>query len=72
MMAGLACYGCGLPYAGEHWVEAVVPHDVWAQISPSGDEGGILCINCMAGELVGLGMTDVPVKLTAGPFRLSQ
>jgi hypothetical protein len=64
----LSCYQCRLPYGGDHWVEAVVEHDVWAKISPTGNEGGILCINCMANRLHRLGIYDVPVKLTAGPF----
>jgi len=64
----VVCYDCGLPYGGDHWVEAVVPHDVWALISPSGNEGGILCINCMAARLARLGVEDVPLKITAGPF----
>lgn len=65
----LACYQCELPYSGEHWVEAVVADDVWQRISPSGNSGGILCVNCMAGRLHHLGLAEVEVKLTAGPFR---
>lgn len=64
----LSCYQCRLPYSGEHWVEAVVEDGVWAKISPTGNEGGILCINCMAERLNRLGLRDVPVKITAGPM----
>ncbi len=67
---GVCCHDCGAPYGAADWIEAVIPHEIWRQISPTGDEGGILCIGCMAKRLVGLGMDDVPVKLTAGPFRL--
>jgi hypothetical protein len=64
----LACYQCLLRYGGGHWIEAVVANDVWERISPTGNEGGILCINCMADRLQRLGLHDVPVKLTAGPL----
>lgn len=64
----LGCYDCGLPYEGGHWVESVVPNDVWREISPTGNEGGILCINCIASRLYEIGLSDVPVKLTAGPL----
>jgi hypothetical protein len=65
----LACYDCGLPYAGDHWVEAVVPHHIWNNhLSPS-QSGGILCINCMAKRASERGLKDVPIKLTAGPFK---
>lgn len=63
------CHDCGLAYGGASWVEAVVPHETWAEISPTRNEGGILCINCMAARLAGLGMENVPLKITAGPFR---
>jgi hypothetical protein len=67
--AALACYDCGLPYASAHWIEAVVPHDIWNKyLSPTGGDGGILCINCMAKRAVDAGLSDVPVKLAAGPF----
>jgi hypothetical protein len=65
----LACHDCGLHYAGDHWVEAVVPHEVWsAHLSPTGNQGGILCINCMAKRAVDKCLSHIPVKLTAGPF----
>lgn len=64
----VGCYDCGLSYGGGHWVEAVVPHEIWRNISPTGDEGGILCINCIALRLAKRGGPPVPVKLTSGPF----
>jgi hypothetical protein len=65
----VGCYDCGKRYGGPDWIEAVVPHDIWAQISPTRDEGGLLCINCMARRCVNAGLQDVPVQLTAGPFK---
>ncbi len=67
-MSSISCYDCHLPYEDPCWIEAVVSNDVWALISPTGDEGGILCIGCMAKRLVKIGLADVPVILTAGPL----
>lgn len=63
------CFDCGLPYGSPGWVEAVVPHDIWNEhLSPGGNEGGLLCINCMAARASKAGLVDVPLKITAGPF----
>lgn len=44
---GARCYGCGLPYDDDGFCDVVVPNDVWAKISPTGDEGGLLCPTCI-------------------------
>lgn len=68
-MSVLACYDCGLPYGSKHWIEAVVANHIWnAHLSPTKNEGGILCINCMAVRAAKAGLVDVHVRLTAGPF----
>jgi hypothetical protein len=64
----LSCYQCRLPYEGDHWVEAVVPHHVWERISPTGDSGGILCVSCMALRLTELGLRPTLTLITAGPL----
>lgn len=64
----LACYDCGLRYGGPGWMDAVVANDMWAKISPTGDEGGILCISCMARRCEALGLESVPCKITSGPL----
>ena len=46
------CYDCGEPY----WMDAAVPNDVWARISPTGDEGGILCLRCIDRRCAALGI----------------
>lgn len=69
-MHTLTCRGCGFRYGEDGWIEAVIPDDIWVRISPTGDEGGILCIVCMGAALDAIGLSDVPVKLTAGPFKL--
>lgn len=65
----LCCVDCGLPYSDDGWCDCVVPPDVWARISPTGDAGGILCLHCMARRIVRHGGRDVPLMVTSGPFR---
>jgi hypothetical protein len=45
----------------------VVPHDVWARISPYGHEGGLLCPNCMCARAERAGIECAAV-FTSGPF----
>jgi hypothetical protein len=67
---GPGCYDCGFPYDDPAWIEAVVPHFIWNDyLSPTGDEGGILCIQCIARRAIASGFERVPVLLTAGPLR---
>ena len=65
-----SCYDCGLDYRDPAWIEAVVDDEVWRIISPTHDEGGLLCINCMARRLVEHGLDQVKVSITAGVFVL--
>ena len=63
------CFDCGLPYDDPSWVEAVVYDHIWNKyLSPTENEGGILCVNCMAKRAVRAGLSNVYVRLTAGPF----
>ena len=64
----MSCHGCGLLYASRCWADVVVPNEIWKQISPTGDEGGLLCFNCIVGRLEDLGLSNVPFKVTSGPF----
>ena len=60
-MAG--CYDCGLNYEDPGWIEAIIPDKVWDEISPTGDQGGILCITCISRRLVEKGYKNIPVWL---------
>jgi hypothetical protein len=42
----LRCYDCGIPYS-ELGLDLVLPDQQWKKISPTKDEGGILCPNCI-------------------------
>ena len=56
-----ACYECGLDYQDPGWIEAVIPDKIWDEISPTGDQGGLLCITCISRRLVKVGYKRVPV-----------
>ena len=58
-----ACYDCGKPYGKDDWIEAVIPNKIWIKISPTKNQGGILCISCMAKRLKEAGYDNIPVWL---------
>lgn len=60
------CYDCKLEYGSSGWLDCIVSDDIWIRISPTGDEGGILCINCIAKRCDSLGLLDVPVAIQSG------
>lgn len=64
----LGCGDCGRAYS--LGPDLVVPDDVWERISPSGDEGGTLCPNCIHDRLVAQGFeyASVPAAFTSGPM----
>ncbi len=57
------CYDCGSPHGDARWIETNLPNDTWAQISPTGDEGGLLCIACISARCRKIGLEDVAVML---------
>ncbi len=62
----MSCDDCGLEYDSDAWIEAIIPDKVWCDISPTGDEGGILCISCIARRLMEkeyANYTEIPVWL---------
>lgn len=65
--APLACRDCGLEYAEPAFADFVIPDAEWARISPSRDEGGILCANCMVKRAAELGI-ECEGRFTSGPF----
>ena len=58
------CYDCGRRYGDAYgFPDLVIPDDAWVQISPSGDEGGLLCPSCICRRLHDAGI------YTTGVFR---
>jgi hypothetical protein len=46
------CFDCKRPYGHEHgFPDLVIPFSAWKQISPSGDDGGLLCPSCICKRL---------------------
>lgn len=46
------CQDCERPYGDEHgFPDLIIPFWAWKQISPSGDDGGLLCPSCICHRL---------------------
>lgn len=63
------CFDCGRRYGDEYgFPDLVVSDDVWLKISPTGDEGGLLCPSCICRRLYIAGLQTVAV-FRSGPLR---
>lgn len=56
-----ACYGCGKPYS--ECGDVSMDHETWEKISPTGNEGGLLCANCIMDRLAQMDLSGVVVTL---------
>lgn len=66
------CHDCGREYAHEHgFPDLVVPNEVWKIISPTGDDGGLLCPSCMCKRAHDAGLSEVRAVFRSGPFCVS-
>lgn len=62
------CHDCGRHYGSAHgFPDLVVPNDVWEEISPTGDEGGLLCPSCLCRRAYEKGIECTAV-FKSGPF----
>ena len=61
------CHDCERVYGEPGFPDLVVPHEVWNAISPTGDEGGLLCPSCLCAraELAGV---ECVAEFRSGPF----
>ena len=62
------CYDCGRPYGKQGFHDLVVPSHAWRRISPTGDDGGLLCPSCIIGRLEISGIKCEGAMLS-GPLR---
>lgn len=66
---GPRCHDCGLEYGQPGFQDLIIPNSAWRQISPTGDEGGTLCANCICARLEARGMREIPGAFMSGPVR---
>lgn len=53
-----ACQDCERPYGDENgFPDLIIPYSAWKRISPSGDEGGLLCPSCICKRLYDKGIS---------------
>lgn len=45
------CADCQRPYGSAGFPDLIIPNWAWRQISPSGDENGLLCPSCIIARL---------------------
>lgn len=69
-----ACYDCARPYGDEHgFPDLIISSWAWRAISPSGNDGGLLCPSCICKRLHNAGMRcegafmSGPVESIAAP-----
>jgi hypothetical protein len=45
-------HDCRRPYGDEHgFPDLIIPYSAWKRISPTGDDGGLLCPSCICKRL---------------------
>lgn len=65
---GCCCFDCGRRYGDEFgFPDLVIPNEDWKRISPSGDEGGLLCPSCICHRLDDAGIKTTGT-FTSGPL----
>lgn len=66
----VGCDDCGRPYGDEHgFPDLIVPNYIWRQISPTKDNGGLLCPSCICKRLSDAGIREVEGSFMSGPIR---
>lgn len=66
----VGCFDCGRPYGDANgFPDLIVPNDVWRRISPTFNDGGLLCPSCICKRLFAAGIRDVPGSFFSGPIR---
>jgi hypothetical protein len=64
------CDDCGRQYGDEHgFPDLIITKDAWHRISPTGDDGGLLCPSCICKRLSEAGMHGVEGAFMSGPIK---
>jgi hypothetical protein len=45
------CHDCRRPYTDGGFPDLIIPYASWKEISPTGDDGGLLCPSCICARL---------------------
>ena len=61
------CFDCGREYIDGGFQDLILPNDIWRQISPTSDEGGLLCPSCICKRAHDLEITSTAI-FRSGPF----
>lgn len=51
------CYDCKRAYGSGGFPDLIIPLSAWERISPTGDDGGLLCPSCICSRLSIEGIT---------------
>lgn len=52
-----SCHDCDRTYSSGGFPDLIIPFWAWKQISPSGDDGGLLCPSCICQRLHDAGIS---------------
>lgn len=64
------CQDCGRDYGSDNgFPDLIIPNEYWRQISPTGDNGGLLCPSCICKRLADKGFRDIPAAFMSGPIK---
>lgn len=65
----VGCEDCGRPYASGGFPDLIITKDAWHRISPTRDDGGLLCPSCICQRLHDAGMSSVEGAFMSGPIK---
>jgi len=57
MSKSCECHDCNRPYDDGGFQDLIIPNDAWRRISPTGDNGGLLCPSCICKRLSDAGIS---------------
>lgn len=64
------CDDCSREYGHEHgFPDLIIPNAVWRRISPTKDNGGLLCPSCICKRLHDIGIQDCEAAFMSGPIK---
>jgi hypothetical protein len=65
----MGCHDCNRPYGNEHgFPDLIIPYEIWKQITPTSDDGGLLCPSCICKRLHDGGFSRIPAAFMSGPI----